>query len=124
MEDLARSVQAPNSLLLIMDPVVGRVPEATGGRLTAFTDSCVAIGTLSETDGPTRVRLLASAELPESDAPPMTAWQGVLATPTGELVVTSVTGEIYARRSVRESTPLRLLVNDETEPDEIWIVVE
>jgi hypothetical protein len=123
---IERVVQPPSSLLLVMDPAVGRIPETMGGELTASTGSCVAIGTRSEADGATRVRLLTSGELAEGeeDTPSvLLAWQGILATPTGELVVASVTGETYASRPVRVSTQLRLLVNDEKEPDEIWIVV-
>ena len=126
MPVIERVVQPPSSLLLVMDPTVGRVPETMGGELTASTGSCVAIGTRSEADGATRVRLLTSGELAEreEDTPSLLAWQGMLATPTGELVVASVTGETYASRPVTASTRLRLLVNDEEEPDEIWVVVE
>jgi hypothetical protein len=124
MPVIDRFVRAPSSVLLIMDPVVGQVPETMGGRLVASTPSCVAIGTLSEADGLTKVRVVASANLPEHNAPPTEAWQGVLATPSRELVMSSVTEQRYAGWPVGESTRLRLLVNDDNEPDEIWVVVE
>jgi hypothetical protein len=39
-------------------------------------------------------------------------------------VLASVTGETYASSPVGETTALRGLVNDDEEPDEIWVVLE
>jgi len=50
-------VATSNSLVLIMDRSIGEIPESFGGSLVASTSSCIAVGTLAEHDGTTRILL-------------------------------------------------------------------
>ena len=49
--------RAPNSLLLIMDPLHGEPADDVTAALAVATRSCLTVGTLAETDGPTRAAL-------------------------------------------------------------------
>ena len=72
----------PNSLLLVMDHTAGQIPESMRGSAIAFTSTCIAIGTLSETAGSTRVALdNASSAQPNGTI----AFDGVLDTPSRTL---------------------------------------
>jgi len=57
MAETARKIRAPNSLLLVGDPT-GEVPQHMSGKLVASTPGRVAVGTLSDVDGETDVRVL------------------------------------------------------------------
>ena len=114
-------VQAPNSLLLIGDSR-GKMPQSFEGLVTA-TSSCIAIGTLMEMDGPTRVRLLDDRWYDEP-LPLTVAWDGSVKLPHGVLRVENVLGEIYLERKLEpKSVRLQIYVNHPTEPDQIAIVV-
>jgi hypothetical protein len=114
-------VQGPNSLLLIGDSR-GKPPQTFEGLVTA-TSSCVAIGTLMEMDGPTRVRLLDDRWYDEP-LPLTVAFDGSLKLPHGVLRVENVLGEVYLERKLEpKSVRLQIYVNHPTEPDQIAIVV-
>jgi hypothetical protein len=117
---LAADIAPPNSLLLIMDRSVGQIPESMAGRLIAFTPTCVAIGTLSEHDGTTRVTLDESSGRPAQSTP---TFDGVLETPGRKLSVCSVLHEVVLDLAVAtERTRIRVWVNDDAEPSEIHIL--
>ena len=116
-------VQPSNSLLLVMDPDHGVIPESIGGRLVAATESCLAVGTLSEADGPTRVHVIDADDFRGVEDGSWVAWEGILATASGRLAVMDVLGDVFADRRVGPSVAVRVIVNDDTEPDGISVVV-
>lgn len=116
-------VQPSNSLLLVMDPDHGVIPESMGGRLVAVTESCLAVGTLSEADGPTHVDVVDATDFQGVEDGSWLAWEGMLATVSGRLAVMDVLGDVLADRQVGPSAAVRLIVNDDREPDRISVVV-
>ena len=116
-------VQVPNSLLLVMDPVHGVIPESMAGGLVATTDSCLAVGTLSEADGPTTLEVVDVGEFPGVAEGSWVAWEGSLVTSSGQLAVMDVLGQVLASRNVGADVIVRLVVNDASEPDRISVVV-
>jgi len=112
-----------NSLLLVMDPEGGAVPESMDGRSVAATESCLAFGTLSAADGPTHVDVVDCGDfdgLPEGS---WIAWEGTLVTFTGQLALVDVMGGILATRQVGSRVAVRLAVNDDSEPDRVSVIV-
>ena len=90
-------VQAPNSLILVSDPSAGNVPTSMAGGVVAATGDCIAVGTLAEFDGETRVRLVTGDD-DEPDwratRPAILAFDGCLSVPGGVLVVANVFGDV------------------------------
>lgn len=94
-------VRAPNSLILVGDPA-GEVPESMGEALVSATSSCVAVGTLSESDGSTTIRLVDDDGVEE--LPPRLAFEGDLEMSNDRLTVASVLNDIYLERHVEASS--------------------
>lgn len=114
-------VRAPNSVVLIGDPA-GEVPQSMTGTLVSATSSCVAVGTLSDTDGETTIRVVSAARA--LNPPTQLAFEGEIKTPSNRLTVTSVLDDTYLERVVDgPSVPLEIWVNDLEEPDDICVVV-
>lgn len=114
------AVAPPNSVVLVMDPRTGDVPETMGGQLVASTPSCVAIGCLAEKDGQT------SLHLGDYEVTPAHAliFDGLIETPSRLLAVCNVRREPYLSMAVAEErTQVRIWVNDDVEPDDIGVVV-
>lgn len=115
------TVRAPNSVVLVGDPA-GEPPESMDGSLVSATSSCVAIGTLSDADGETTIRLVDAADI--ARLPARLAFDGKLETPSNHLTVASVLDHTYLGRPVESnSVPLQIWVNDAEEPDEICVVI-
>lgn len=111
-------VAPPNALVLLMDPSVGQVPNSMSGSLVASTSTCVAVGTLSEHDGTTRISL----EAGEYEGSSTLVFDGVLETPGARVVVCSVLGEIYLEMDVMfPQAKAQIWANDDGEPNEIDI---
>ncbi len=111
-------VALPSSLALVMDPSVGQVPSTMAGALVAATPTCVALGTLSALDGTTRL------SLGPGDGEPALCliFDGVLDTPGGTVVVSSVLSEVLLQdRAPSPRTRVRIFANDDEEPSEIDI---
>jgi len=107
-------------LLLVGDPA-GELPQSMAGALVSATSSCVAIGTMSEADGATTVRILSEDE---GNLPPYLVFEGEVEIPSKQLAVTSVLGDTYLERPIEASSVrIKIWVNDRAEPDEICIVV-
>jgi len=116
---LSADIAPPNSLLLIMDPATGVVPESMAGGLAASTPSCVAVGTLAQQDGTTRVTL-ADSFGPAVEGPPI--FDGVLETPARKLAVCTVLGAVVLETAVgAERTRVRIWVDDPAEPGELLV---
>jgi hypothetical protein len=113
-----------NSLLLVLDSSSRDLPESMGGQLVAASTSSVAVGTRSEADGPTTVRITDEEEgqVKQATHPLLLAFEGKIDTPSARLVVESVLGERYMEFPwAPTEAELRIWVNDLTEPDEIVI---
>ena len=110
-----------NSLILIMDLTIGKVPESMNGSIVAWTHSCVAVGTISEFEGETSICLTddAAARVPSQAA----VFDGVLDTPSKRISVCSVLNEALMALDVPQpKTRVQIWINDGSEPDEIQIV--
>lgn len=111
----------PNSLILVMDISFGELPDDMGGRLVSFTDSCVAVGTLSEVDGDTTIIMTNSLDgvgLGEM------VFDGILKVPKKELSVCSVRNEkLLTLELSSEEAHVQIFANDPSEPDEIVVFV-
>src|SRR3954454_24914334 len=119
---LAVTLAPRNSLILVMDRIVGAVPETMAGGLVAATPTCIAVGTKSEHDGETSISLSDEAMSSRSGSNPR--YDGVLKTPSRHLSVCSVLDEVLLEMSVpSDATRVQVLANDAAEPDDITIVV-
>ena len=119
--DVEVSVRPPNSVVLVGDPA-GEPPETMGEALVSATETVVAIGTLAEADGSTRIRMVDAATTAER--PETLAFEGAVEVPSGRLTIESVLGDAYAEEPVPGGeAKIQVWVNDEHEPDEIVVVV-
>lgn len=117
------TVTPPNSLLLVMDPVVGVPPASMSGGLVSATDSCIAVGTLSAADGSTRVRLVDAAEQDSPADQLMSVWSQSLLTPSGKLAIMDVLGQTLLEHPSVGAVQVASWANDQAEPNEICVVV-
>ncbi len=118
---ISTKISPPNSLVLVMDPSIGQIPDSMSGSLVASTSTCIAIGTLSEHDGVTHVSLSDSPDVAPNVSP---TFDGVLETPGNRIAVCSVLDEVILENKVTTSrTRVRIWANDPMEPSEIHIVV-
>jgi hypothetical protein len=115
-------IAAPNSVVLVMDPSIGEIPETMGGASIAATLSCIAVGTLSALDGETLISL--SDEL--RDAPEEEpAFDGTVETPERRVSVCSVMNRSLLECEVTtDTTRVRIWTNHASEPDVVRIVVQ
>ena len=112
-------VSPPNSLLLIMDPSFGVVPESMEGGLIQSTSTCVAIGTLSEFDGETKVVLTNSRP---ADPNLFLVFDGQVATPNLLLSVCTVDHDQTIATVVSSNcTNIEVWVNHSEEPNLIVV---
>src|SRR3954454_17935615 len=110
------TVRPPYALVLVGDPVA-EVPESMGGDLVAAGPACLAVGTLSDADGATRVRLVDGGS--DQELPPILAFEGTVDLPDGVLSVSSVYGEAYIERASSDrAVAVEVWVNDDREPDD------
>ncbi|MEI2453119.1 hypothetical protein [Lysobacter firmicutimachus] len=115
-------IAPPNSLILVMDHSFGEVPAEMGGQLVSSTDSCVAVGTLSEIDGETTITLTSDLQIEPGLEE---AFNGIVQTPSGELSICNSRNEaLISLRELSLETRIRILVNDSYEPDQIVVVAE
>lgn len=116
------SVKPPHSVVLVEDETGGTIPASMGGEIVAQTESCIAIGCRSASDGHTEVRLGRAAEVAPGWQP---AFEGELLTPSKLVIVRSVLGERYLEITTsRGRAFVRIWVNDPSEPDELRIGVD
>jgi hypothetical protein len=79
-----------NSLLLVMDKDNGEIPELMSGKLVVATQSCIAVGTLSASDGETSVMLTDDKIHVQEISGIQKAFCGVLATPNKKIDLCTV----------------------------------
>lgn len=121
--------QPANSLIFVMDPDLGEIPDSVSEALVAATSTCVSIGTLSSADGETMVQLgeePPAKSIAGSSSPGFglaLAWKGQLVAAT-RLAVVTVTGEVLASSPAHGHARVEVWVNDALEPDVIRVVVQ
>src|SRR5262245_382364 len=103
-----------------MDQKGGKIP-SMGTGLIAATPSCIVIGTLCFADGETEIVL---TDEDVSDPKLNLEFDGFLATPSLNLIVVSTVAQVLLTVKVTKSrTHLQIFVNDESEPDDIRVVI-
>jgi hypothetical protein len=114
-------VRPPYAVIIVGDPAC-EPPESLGGQLIGSTSSCVAIGTLSDVDGDTRIRMLDAEDA--VNLPAHLVFEGELELPTRRVTIMSVLGSVYLERQLDSpSVSVQIWVNDQEEPDNIAIVI-
>ena len=112
----------PNSLLLVLDPRSGVLPQSMTRHLVASTESGLAIGTVAEQDGETEVWLGLSRNLPV-DPRLSLVWTGSLRT-TGRLAILTVYDELVLETRARRVAEVQVWTNDPAEPDVVCVAVD
>jgi hypothetical protein len=121
---ISTRVAPPNSLILVEDASGGTIadPELLRHSSITATDSCVAICCLNWQDGDTEITLGSTREV-DPGSPP--AFQGTVRTPSGNIVVRSVSREVILELAVaKPETAIRVWVNHPREPDNVIIGVD
>lgn len=120
MTDTAR-LSPQNSLLLVLDPATGVLPEALGGASIAATSSGLAIGTLAEFDGETEVVLAILGEAPD-DGSLTVRWEGPIET-SGRIGVLTIYNDVVLETDAPSVAQVRVWTNHPDEPDVVWIAI-
>ncbi len=116
------TLSPPNSLIFVMDRSSGELPEAMNGELVAFTDSCVAVGTLPGVDGETTITLTDRLEAVKRG---QLVFDGVLKVPRYELAVCGAADtELLTMKLKRSEAHVQIFANDVSEPDQIVVFVD
>jgi hypothetical protein len=94
-----------------------------GSALVATTSTCLAVGTLSESDGETTLRLSRrGVQLDRTSLKKV--WIANLAVPSGVLTVSDVLGKNLLSLNVPSEVSVQVWANDESEPDLLEIIVD
>lgn len=119
MNTISALVSPPYSLVLLLDPTMGIVPQTMAGGLIAATDSCVAVGCKAVDDGGTKITLGPEDAVDPGYEP---VFEGGIETPSRILEVQSIVGTTILRTEVQDpQTRVAIWVNDPKEPDEITV---
>ncbi len=119
---LSAKLAPPNSLVLVKDLGDADIPRSMSNSLIVSTNSCVAVGCLSELDGDTNFTLGPTREV---DPGYPSKFEGMVATPSRQIVLQSVLGEIVLEQLVPEfETRIRIWVNDANEPDSVIVGID
>ena len=114
------TIAPKNSVILLMGSKRAEIPASLQGNLVASTSSCIAIGTLSESEGSTRIIL--TREASTSDRPKLLGFEGTLLAPSLTLAVYSVELEPLLEIDVRSERPhIRVFVDHPSEPEVVEI---
>lgn len=118
---LTKRMAPPNSVVLVSDVDGGEIPKTMAGSLVSATNTCIAVGCLSEDDGETEFTLAPLAEVDRADK---SAYEGTLRTPKRNVVICSVLGEhLLGLPVLQEVTKIKIGANDLKEPDNVMIGV-
>lgn len=119
MDILSVATSPPYSLILLLDPIKGVVPQTLTGGLVAATSSCVAVGCRAEDDGSTKIKLGPADRVDPGYEP---VFRGEIETPSRVLEIQSAVGTTLLRTPVKGyRTLVSIWVNDYQEPDEISV---
>ena len=113
------SFAPPNSLVFLSGLEIFEIPQSMGDLIVVQTPSCLAIGCMSEADGPTEF-IFTSAN--ESASGLKLVFSGDLPTPNKHLTLTTVYQVKIIEIPVKEKkVRVSIWVNDLKEPDRILI---
>jgi hypothetical protein len=118
------TITPPNSIILVMDFTAGRVPDSFERGLIAATETCVAVGTLSEQDGSTTIVLTDefSSDLISDE---VLVYENSIRVPGSALsVVTSWNEPVLSVPVLADQVYIRVWVNHPSEPNRIVIVAQ
>lgn len=108
-----------NSIVFIEDSAGGEPPEHVGDDLIHYNAFCVSVGCYPEIDGETEFTLGAVTEV-KPDFP--LAFDGVIATPTNKLIVSTVLDEHLLEAIVPTTdTRIRIWLSHARWPDKVVI---
>ena len=112
------TLSPPHSIIFIGDPTCSiDVPDDIGSGLVWATDTCVAVGTLAETDGETTIRLAPDFVEPQGDV----VFEGKLRTPGGVVAVHTSAAEMLISIPVGSEAQVTVWANDAREPDLLFV---
>jgi hypothetical protein len=110
-------VTPPNSMVLVISSADPDIPELEDA--IAATPTCVSVGTLAETDGPTQITLT-DEDVPLDGLASM--YRGSLDTPLRRVAVQSVEGDQIGEISVPGiASTIEVFGSDPYEPDRLVI---
>lgn len=112
----------PFSLVFVMDPASGELPESLGSSSITVGPSSVAVGTLADADGPTELYLGLDDELPLIDDLVL-RWQGTLAT-SGRVGLVTAENEVLLECPGEPISLIQIWTNDESEPDKVVVLLK
>lgn len=120
MNSLSEITLSPsNSVVLIEDVGGGQIPLSMNGASIAWTSSVIAVGCRMIADGPSTFRIGAGRMIDPGYLP---KFDGYLDTPSGHLIVSTITGHpILSAKVSASKTRMRIWTNDTTAPDLILI---
>ena len=119
------SLAPKNSLILILDPVTGIIPQSMACQLVASTPSCIAIGTMSASDGETVVVLTDERQCVISDPAMQQVFEGTIATPRMKVAVCTVDMEqILSSQVPTGLLSVEVWVNHKQEPSRVCVLIK
>jgi len=112
----------PNSVLFVMDPAIGVIPDSMSRSIVASTDSCIAVGTNSEQEGSTDVLI---SDKRSKHAGFTRVFAGCIRTPNFSLAVCDIYEEVMTEFRVLNSvSKIEIWVNQQHVPTAIEIITE
>ena len=113
-----------NSLILVLDPSAGDIPNSMARQLVASTPSCIAVGTMSASDGETMVVLTDDKQCLDFNPTMQRVFEGFIDTPRMEVSVCTVDIEpILSLRVSAKRTGVEVWVNHEREPNRVYVLI-
>ena len=113
------SLPIQNGLVGIEDFVGGVAPDWVDGRPVLASGSCVLVRCRHEIDGETELTLGAAADIVAEGEP---VFDGTIATPSRELMISDVLGAPLLRAPVdADATRVRVWVNHPVWPDRVTV---
>jgi hypothetical protein len=105
-----------------MDQAIGIIPDSMTGKLIATSASCIAVGTVSESDQMVEIEL--TDEPPEVDEQMQCVSRSKIATPNREVAACSVHDDkLLSLKVQRDVSEVEVWVNHATGPDRIIVAV-
>jgi hypothetical protein len=119
---ISMQTRPPFSLVFVMDPASGELPESLGSGSITVGPSSVAVGTLADADGPTEFYLGLDDDLPLIDGLVL-RWQGTLST-SGRVGLVTAENEVLLECPGEPISSVQIWTNDESEPDRVVVLLQ
>lgn len=112
----------PHSIIFIMDAVGGKIPDSFNGELVSTTPTCIAVGTLSEQDGDTKITLTDDAVDPGKIINSIVIFEGFIEKSTDYLsVFTAFNDQILSLPIMGTRVKIKIWADSISEPSHITI---